>query len=130
MSATDGNQQIKILVVVAALVALALIVPHSGSFVVLLATRAMAFAILAMSVDLLLGFTGLASLGQAAYFGVDVLRQLCGERRRYPTVTATASRRGRLDGRPAEHELQDLREQEQRAEQREEHGRHRAATRR
>jgi branched-chain amino acid transport system permease protein len=45
-------------------------VPHSGSFVVLLATRAMAFAILAMSLDILLGFTGLASLGQAAYFGV------------------------------------------------------------
>ena len=30
----------------------------------------MAFAILAMSVDLLLGFTGLSSMGQAAYFGV------------------------------------------------------------
>jgi branched-chain amino acid transport system permease protein len=30
----------------------------------------MAFAILAMSVDLLLGYTGLSSLGQAAYFGV------------------------------------------------------------
>ncbi len=37
---------------------------------ILLATRALAFAILAMSVDLLLGYTGLASLGQAAYFGV------------------------------------------------------------
>src|SRR5712691_11838414 len=60
----------KILVVTAALAALAVIVPHSGSFVVLLATRAMAFAILAMSVDLLLGFTGLSSMGQAAYFGV------------------------------------------------------------
>jgi branched-chain amino acid transport system permease protein len=30
----------------------------------------MVFAILAMSLDILLGFTGLASLGQAAYFGV------------------------------------------------------------
>ncbi len=37
---------------------------------VLLTTRAMCFAILAMSVDLLLGFTGLSSMGQAAYFGV------------------------------------------------------------
>lgn len=36
----------------------------------LLATRAMAFAILAMSVDLLLGYTGMSSMGQAAYFGV------------------------------------------------------------
>ncbi len=56
--------------VVAALVALALIVPHTTSFVVLLATRALAFGILAMSLDILLGYTGLASLGQAAYFGV------------------------------------------------------------
>jgi branched-chain amino acid transport system permease protein len=65
-----ASQQIKIAIVVAALVALAYIVPQSGSFVVLLATRAMAFAILAMSVDLLLGYTGMASMGQAAYFGV------------------------------------------------------------
>ena len=35
-----------------------------------MATRALVFAILAMSVDLLLGFVGLASLGQAAYFSV------------------------------------------------------------
>jgi branched-chain amino acid transport system permease protein len=60
----------KILVVAAALAIIAIIVPYSGSFVVLLTTRAMAFAILAMSVDLLLGFTGLSSMGQAAYFGV------------------------------------------------------------
>jgi branched-chain amino acid transport system permease protein len=65
-----ANQKLKILIVVACLAALALIVPQSGSFVVLLATRAMAFAILAMSVDLLLGYTGLSSMGQAAYFGV------------------------------------------------------------
>src|SRR5450631_2548407 len=64
------SQQIKIAMVIIGLLALAYIVPHSGSFVVLLATRAMAFAILAMSLDILLGFTGLASLGQAAYFGV------------------------------------------------------------
>ncbi len=64
------SQQVKILMVAIGLVALAFIVPNSGSFVVLLATRAMAFAILAMSLDILLGYTGLASLGQAAYFGV------------------------------------------------------------
>lgn len=64
------GQQIKIVTVAAFLVALAYIVPHSSSFVVLLATRALVFAILAMSVDLLLGFTGLSSMGQAAYFGV------------------------------------------------------------
>jgi branched-chain amino acid transport system permease protein len=60
----------KVLVVAAVLAVIAIIVPYSGSFVVLLTTRAMAFAILAMSVDLLLGFTGLSSMGQAAYFGV------------------------------------------------------------
>jgi len=64
------DQKLKILAVMVALLALLYIVPNSGSFVVLLATRAMAFAILAMSVDLLLGFTGLSSMGQAAYFGV------------------------------------------------------------
>jgi branched-chain amino acid transport system permease protein len=64
------SQKIKILMVIGGLVALLLIVPTSGSFVVLLATRAMAFAILAMSVDLLLGYTGMSSMGQAAYFGV------------------------------------------------------------
>ena len=53
-----------------ALAAVALIVPHTSSFLVLLTTRALCFAILAMSVDLLLGFTGLSSMGQAAYFGV------------------------------------------------------------
>jgi len=65
-----NKQQLKILMVLATLAALAFVVPKSGSFVVLLATRALAFAILAMSLDILLGFTGLASLGQAAYFGV------------------------------------------------------------
>jgi branched-chain amino acid transport system permease protein len=64
------SQQLKILVVAAVLAVLVIIVPTSGSFVILLATRALAFAILAMSVDLLLGYTGLASMGQAAYFGV------------------------------------------------------------
>jgi branched-chain amino acid transport system permease protein len=64
------TQNMKIVIVAAVLVALAIIVPHSSSFVVLLTTRALCFAILAMSVDLLLGFTGLSSMGQAAYFGV------------------------------------------------------------
>jgi branched-chain amino acid transport system permease protein len=65
-----ASQKIKILTVALVLLALAYVVPHSSSFVVLLTTRAMVFAILAISVDLLLGFTGLSSMGQAAYFGV------------------------------------------------------------
>jgi branched-chain amino acid transport system permease protein len=64
------SQRIKILIVVVALAALAIITPSTNSFVILLATRALAFAILVMSVDILLGYTGLASLGQAAYLGV------------------------------------------------------------
>ena len=64
------SQQTKILMIAAALVVVVLVIPHTSSFVVLLATRALAFGILAMSLDILIGFTGLASLGQAAYFGV------------------------------------------------------------
>jgi branched-chain amino acid transport system permease protein len=64
------SQKAKILTVAAVLLALVVIIPLSSSFVVLLATRALVFAILAMSVDILLGFAGLASLGQAAYFSV------------------------------------------------------------
>src|SRR3954463_2689003 len=60
----------KILMVIAALAAVAIIVPTTGSFVILLVTRALAFSILVMSVDILLGYTGLASLGQDAYLGV------------------------------------------------------------
>src|SRR5664280_494881 len=64
------SQQFKILMIAATLVVVVLVIPHTSSFVVLLATRALAFGILAMSLDILIGFTGLASLGQAAYFGV------------------------------------------------------------
>src|SRR4029077_6820841 len=60
----------KILLVVAALATVVLIVPNTGSFIILLVTRALAFSILVMSLDILLGYTGLASLGQAAYLGV------------------------------------------------------------
>ncbi len=60
----------RIWIVIAVLAAIALVVPHTNAFVILLATRALAFSILVMSLDLLLGFTGLASLGQAAYLGV------------------------------------------------------------
>ena len=64
------RDRVKILIVIVALAAVALIVPHTTSFIILLATRALAFSILVMSLDLLLGFTGLASLGQAAYLGI------------------------------------------------------------
>jgi branched-chain amino acid transport system permease protein len=62
--------RVKVVGVVAALAAITLIVPHTNSFLILLATRALAFSILVMSLDILLGYTGLASLGQAAYLAV------------------------------------------------------------
>lgn len=65
-----STQNIKIAAVIVGLIAVLIIVPQSNSFVVLLVSRALIFAILAMSLDILLGFTGLASLGQAAYFGL------------------------------------------------------------
>jgi branched-chain amino acid transport system permease protein len=60
----------KVLVVAGVLLSLGLIAPFTNSFVILLITRALILAILAMSLDILLGFTGLPSLGQAAYLGV------------------------------------------------------------
>jgi branched-chain amino acid transport system permease protein len=62
--------RLKVFAVVAALAALAVIVPNSNSFLILLTTRALAFSILVMSLDILLGYAGLASLGQAAYLTV------------------------------------------------------------
>jgi branched-chain amino acid transport system permease protein len=70
MSARMSSQNVKVWSVVAALLALAIIVPNTSSFVILLVTRALAFSILVMSLDILLGFTGLPSLGQAAYLGI------------------------------------------------------------
>jgi branched-chain amino acid transport system permease protein len=56
---------IAIVVVVAAAAA-----PLLPSYPLTLLTQAVIVAILAMSLDLLLGYTGLSSLGHAAYFGV------------------------------------------------------------
>src|SRR5215831_3764307 len=64
------TSRLKIAIVIAAIAALAIAVPFTSSFVILLATRALTFSILVMSLDILLGFTGLPSLGQAAYLGV------------------------------------------------------------
>jgi branched-chain amino acid transport system permease protein len=64
------SQTMKVVVVCVALAATVLIVPNTNSFVILVATRALVFSILVMSVDILLGYTGLASLGQAAYLAV------------------------------------------------------------
>jgi branched-chain amino acid transport system permease protein len=61
---------LKVLLVAVALCVAAIAIPNTNSFIILLATRVLAFSILVMSLDILLGFTGLASMGQAAYLGV------------------------------------------------------------
>ncbi len=58
-------------VVLAAMLLLLLISPPLlSSFLLTLLTQALIYAILAMSLDIILGYTGLASLGHAAYFGL------------------------------------------------------------
>jgi branched-chain amino acid transport system permease protein len=64
------SAQLKVGAVAVGLGFVVLVVPHTNSFVILLTTRALAFSILVMSLDILLGFTGLASMGQAAYLGI------------------------------------------------------------
>ncbi len=64
------RNQRNVLIVIAALLAVAVVTPFSSSYVITLVTHALVFAILAMSLDLLLGYTGLPSLGQAAFLGM------------------------------------------------------------
>lgn len=64
------NRRFKVLALSALLLALVVATPHTTPFLLMLATRILILAILAMSLDLLLGFTGIASLGHAAFFGL------------------------------------------------------------
>ena len=64
------NSRGKLLAVIVVLLGLAVFTPFASSYVILLITQALILAILAMSLDILLGFTGLPSLGQAAYLGM------------------------------------------------------------
>jgi branched-chain amino acid transport system permease protein len=66
----EAKAKAKLLAVVGAILALAAIAPFVSSYVLILITQALVLGIIAMSVDLLLGYTGLPSLGQAAYLGV------------------------------------------------------------
>jgi branched-chain amino acid transport system permease protein len=56
--------------VIVVLMLLGALAPFAGSYVLVLMTQALVLGIIAMSVDLLLGYTGLPSLGQAAYLGM------------------------------------------------------------
>ena len=60
----------RISILLAALALAAAAAPFTGPFIILLLAQILVLGIIAMSVDLLLGYTGLPSLGQAAYLGV------------------------------------------------------------
>jgi len=60
-----------VLAVLGAVIAAAVAAPLLPSYPLTLLTQAVIIAILAMSLDVLLGYTGLSSLGHAAYFGVS-----------------------------------------------------------
>ena len=66
----NKNQRRRILIVLGVFAALGLVTPFLDLFLQSLVTEILVFGILAMSLDILLGFTGLASLGHGAYFGV------------------------------------------------------------
>ena len=69
-AALPVSLNVKIALVVMGILALAAVAPFVSSYVLILLTQALVLGIIAMSVDLLLGYTGLPSLGQAAYLGV------------------------------------------------------------
>jgi branched-chain amino acid transport system permease protein len=60
----------RIYALLAVLGVVAALAPFAGPFVILLLAQILVLGIMAMSVDILLGYTGLPSLGQAAYLGV------------------------------------------------------------
>ncbi|MFP6870470.1 MAG: branched-chain amino acid ABC transporter permease [Nitrospinota bacterium] len=64
------NEGRRIAIVVGVFAVLAAVTPFLDLFLQSLVTEILVFGILAMSLDILLGYTGLASLGHAAYFGV------------------------------------------------------------
>lgn len=64
-----STRRMAVAAVVAALAALALLPLFGEKFTIQIFTKIMIMAILAMSLDLLLGYTGLVSFGHAAFYG-------------------------------------------------------------
>jgi branched-chain amino acid transport system permease protein len=63
------NSQTKIIGLILAVLILLIMPPFYTSYWVTLLTQMLIFAILAMSLDILLGYTGLSSFGHAGFFG-------------------------------------------------------------
>ena len=66
----SSSEKARAALALGAFAALGAVTPFLDLFMQSLVTEILVFGILAMSLDILLGFTGLASLGHAAYFGV------------------------------------------------------------
>ena len=64
-----GGSRVTVAAMIVCLLALAVLPFIADKFTVQLVTRIMIMAIFAMSLDLLVGYTGLVSLGHAAFFG-------------------------------------------------------------
>ena len=69
-AATAAGARIRRAVAWLVLIAVLALLPLSGSYATGLAAEVLIFAIFAMSLDLLIGYTGLLSFGHAAFFGV------------------------------------------------------------
>ena len=69
-AATAAGGRIRRTVAWLVLIAVLALLPLSGSYATGLAAEVLIFAIFAMSLDLLIGYTGLLSFGHAAFFGV------------------------------------------------------------
>jgi branched-chain amino acid transport system permease protein len=68
---TPGQKRLKkYLPYVVVLVLLAVVPPFVGSFTQSMFTKVLIYAIFAMSLDLIMGYTGLLSFGHAAFFGM------------------------------------------------------------
>jgi branched-chain amino acid transport system permease protein len=65
-----ADQTCAVALMLATIAALALVPPLTDDFTVRLVTRIMAYGLAALSLDLILGFTGLVSFGHAAFFGL------------------------------------------------------------
>jgi branched-chain amino acid transport system permease protein len=64
-------RSIKIPIILGALVVSLVVPPWLSPFLISLLNLIVIYAILAMSLDILMGYTGLDSLGQAAFFGIS-----------------------------------------------------------